>query len=269
MGKFGMKGRSVVATAALTAGMLVLSGSVASAADGPYVDQNHPVSGFTGNWKPAGIWDIAQPFEPASSGIAVDFTVAINAGTRAGAENHFAAAEIRRFPAGETIDDEPIVGGVGVLSFPDESLPSGHYPAVVSFPQEPQLEEGLRYALVIDPATTDGGSASFPMSLDGVSSPFANLFVQTKESGSWEGYATGRLFFKLRMAPTPEEPVAPEEPEAPVTPEDPAESEAPVDVDDDVGDTVAPVDPQDPVIPKTPKGGEPAAPIVGSPSFTG
>src|SRR5690625_8039923 len=100
MGKFGMKGRSVVATAALTAGMLVLSGSVASAADGPYVDQNHPVSRFTGNWKPAGIWHIAQPFEPASSGIDVDFTVAINAGTRSVSSHHVAAALIMRFTAG-------------------------------------------------------------------------------------------------------------------------------------------------------------------------
>lgn len=116
--------RAAVMLAGLTTVLLGFDVTAASAAESPYVDQDHPVSSFTGNWKAEGGHDIAQPYQPNSPGVAVDLTVAINAGDGAGEANHFTAAEIRPFPVGGEIGGEAIPGGTGVLSFPEEQLPN-------------------------------------------------------------------------------------------------------------------------------------------------
>lgn len=191
--------RTIGILAGVTAALLALGGAAASAAETVYLDHSSTSSGFSGNWGPSRGYEIAQPFEPRSTGVAVELTLE----THNGPDRPFSGAAIHAFPLGGDIAPEPIAGGAGVIAIAAGPQPGG-FLATVSFPGRPLLTEGTRYALVIDPAVADGGTpASFPMSFLEFNDPQAHLFGMTREHGSWEVHATGRLFTSLWMATAP------------------------------------------------------------------
>lgn len=191
----------VGAMVVLAANIFVMSAqSSAVADDGVYVDQKYLPAPFAGHIQPGPPYKIAQPFIPESTGYAYDITLFI----ADEADRNFSSAQIHEFPEGESqIAAEPITGGAAVLSYSEQADESGHYEAVALFPQRPELTEGKRYAVVIDPESTTvpGRSASFHHSFENAD----GLNTLDKEEGEWSGAFTGRLFFQLRMTQTPAE----------------------------------------------------------------
>ncbi len=204
--------KMVAVSAALLVGFTaVVTSSAAQASEIVYVDQHVTDSSMVTSWEQYSVTEMGQPFIPETSGEAVDMTVWLNDSN----PRYFTAAAIYDYPVDGDVSASPLAGGQATISFPDaidNTVPQPKYAAVMSFPDRPLLEAGHRYLLIITPAVDSGAGTSFVLAL--VFGGSANTNVMTKESGTWEGYATGTLWYELRMTtPVAAIVVSPQEPQ--------------------------------------------------------
>lgn len=206
--------RSKIAVVAAT--LLALSGAfvAASPAVAAYEElrpgAESPTQVANGSWKP-GPPDtrIAQQFLQPETGHLATMSI----GVYELSDGHqFTSASIHAFEPGVGPSPDPIPGGEGgtVTYTADPSIDpnsSTSMWATVDFPNRPLLEEGERYALVINPLVQGESSTYVSFALRLFSGSAHAPWVERE--GSWSAYATGNTIFSSELADAFAETAAP------------------------------------------------------------
>lgn len=170
------------------------------------------------SWQPsAPDTRVAQQFVQPETGNLATVSVAVY---DIGVGYEVSSVAIHEFDATTGPSATPITGGNGVITdyVADDSIFPGQPGlwANVNFPDRPELEAGVRYAIVVDPVD-ENGVASFATFLF----PDASNAPWVEADGVWRAYSTSSMIFTSMLGePLDDSPEAPEDTDEPEDTED-------------------------------------------------